>query len=243
MQESRIPILATLTGVTLAFGFVLTAPSRSQGGPEAGASQHGGAVELTPHYRFEVVATTTGIRVYPSMSDGKPLDVGKLSCKATFYPPGSTTPWFGRPLAAAANPGQTPEFLERRIDLRKVPAQGVKVAFDISSLPDPSEPAASFTVPFAPVAAPPAPVVAPPAPVVAPRAVSPAPAAITFARSTRSDQAAINAQRVCKVSGEPLGSMGAPIKVTRGRTSVFLCCQGCVKTVQANPDRFLGATR
>jgi hypothetical protein len=53
--------------------------------------------------------------------------------------------------------------------------------------------------------------------------------------------AAGKAQWVCKVSGEPLGSMGAPIKVTGGDRSAFLCCQGCVKRIQANPDRYFGA--
>jgi hypothetical protein len=111
----------------------------------------------------------------------------------------------------------------------------VKIAFEIAGLPDPDEPTASFTVPFAPAQPPPA--------AVAPRVARAAPATITLTKATQADQAAINAQRVCKVSGEPLGSMGAPIKVTRGNTNVFLCCQGCVKSVQANPDRFLGALR
>jgi hypothetical protein len=35
--------------------------------------------------------------------------------------------------------------------------------------------------------------------------------------------------------------MGVPVKVTRGGRSVFLCCQACLKKVQADPDKFLGA--
>jgi hypothetical protein len=235
MQEFRIKTLATLSGLTLALGLVLAAPSRSQEGLDRGASPRGGVMESTKQYRFEVVATTTGLKVYPSQRDGKPLDAGKLSGKATFYHPSTPKPWFDRPLAAAARPGQTPDSLERAINLRKVPANGVKIAFEITGLPDPDEPTASFTVPFAPAQPPPA--------AVASRVVRAAPATITLARATQADQAAINAQRACKVSGEPLGSMGAPIKVTRGNTSVFLCCQGCIKSVQANPDRFLGAPR
>jgi hypothetical protein len=34
--------------------------------------------------------------------------------------------------------------------------------------------------------------------------------------------------------------MGAPIKVTRGDRAVFLCHQGCVKRIQANPDPYFG---
>lgn len=76
----------------------------------------------------------------------------------------------------------------------------------------------------------------------APTAASrPAPPAITFARSTAADQPAIRTQRVCKVSGQSLGSMGAPIKAIRGDRILFLCCQSCIKKVQANPDQYFGA--
>jgi hypothetical protein len=232
MQESRIKTLATLSGVTLALGLLLPDASRSQESRDRAASPHGGAVELTRHHRFEVVFARTGLKVYGSSLDGKPLDASRLSGKATFYHPSTPTPWFDRTLAQAASPGQAAAVLERTIDLSKVPAQGVKVAFEITGLPDPDEPAASFTVPFVPALA--APVDA------ATRVTGAAPATITFARATQADQAAINAQRVCKVSGGSLGSMGVPIKVTRGKTSVFLCCQGCVKSVRANPDRYFG---
>jgi YHS domain-containing protein len=46
-------------------------------------------------------------------------------------------------------------------------------------------------------------------------------------------------QKVCPVSGEPLGSMGKPYKVTvKGRT-FFLCCEGCEAELQAHPDKYL----
>jgi hypothetical protein len=82
-----------------------------------------------------------------------------------------------------------------------------------------------------------------PAPPSAPaRALAPAAALpITVGRATQADQAAVNAQRVCAVTGKPLGSMGAPIKVSRGNRAIFLCCQGCVRTVQAATDKYLGA--
>jgi hypothetical protein len=61
------------------------------------------------------------------------------------------------------------------------------------------------------------------------------------AKTTAADQRAIAAQRVCAVSGEDLGSMGPPLKVSRGEQSTFICCKGCLKEIQANPDRFLRA--
>src|SRR5690606_6737623 len=43
------------------------------------------------------------------------------------------------------------------------------------------------------------------------------------------DRALAKSQKACPVSGEPLGSMGAPIKVTVEGRSLFVCCEGCVE--------------
>lgn len=46
-------------------------------------------------------------------------------------------------------------------------------------------------------------------------------------------------QKMCPVTGEPLGSMGDPIPVTvQGRT-IQVCCQGCVAAVRKNPEKYL----
>lgn len=51
--------------------------------------------------------------------------------------------------------------------------------------------------------------------------------------------AAIARQKNCPVSGKPLGSMGDPIKVTIGEKPIFLCCKGCIKTIEADPAKYL----
>lgn len=43
------------------------------------------------------------------------------------------------------------------------------------------------------------------------------------------DQLRIAVQEICPVSGEKLGSMGAPIKVKVGEETIFMCCKGCLK--------------
>ena len=63
-------------------------------------------------------------------------------------------------------------------------------------------------------------------------------------RQAASDQLHIKAQVICPVSGQKLGSMGAPVKVKVGDSEhAFLCCRDCVgnelnaehwATVQAN---------
>jgi Cu(I)/Ag(I) efflux system membrane fusion protein len=46
-------------------------------------------------------------------------------------------------------------------------------------------------------------------------------------------------QRICPVSGELLGSMGAPIKVDVEGQPVFICCEGCKEELLAKPEEYL----
>lgn len=47
-------------------------------------------------------------------------------------------------------------------------------------------------------------------------------------------------QKICPVTGEPLGSMGKPIKVTvQNDKTVFVCCSGCVDAVEGEPEKYL----
>lgn len=41
------------------------------------------------------------------------------------------------------------------------------------------------------------------------------------------DEIRIGVQKICPVMGEPLGSMGTPIKVKIGEEQLFLCCEAC----------------
>ncbi len=42
-------------------------------------------------------------------------------------------------------------------------------------------------------------------------------------------------QAVCPVSGDHLGSMDAPFKITAEGRTFYLCCKGCEDDVKANP--------
>lgn len=46
-------------------------------------------------------------------------------------------------------------------------------------------------------------------------------------------------QKVCPVTDELLGSMGAPIKVDVQGKPVFICCEGCKEELLARPDVYL----
>jgi hypothetical protein len=54
------------------------------------------------------------------------------------------------------------------------------------------------------------------------------------------DRALVDAQEWCVVSSdEKLGSMGAPIKLSIKGQPVFVCCGGCKRKAEADPDKTL----
>jgi hypothetical protein len=197
--------------------------SGAQPGPEDGGASHGGVVAKTKRHYFEAVFSQGGLTLYVLGADHKPAVVSQLSANATFYHPTSRNPWFTRKLkATAAANGQPNARLDLRMDLKTVPAKGAEVSFDVTGLSDPSERAASFTVPFT---------------LAGDRKLA-------IGSATKADEKAIAAQKVCPVSGEELGGeMGAPVKVTRDGKSIFLCCKNCLKKIQDDPDKYFGSAK
>lgn len=53
------------------------------------------------------------------------------------------------------------------------------------------------------------------------------------------DRASAIKQHVCPVTGDMLGTMGKPIKVTVKDQEVWLCCNGCKKDMLSDPDKYL----
>lgn len=60
-----------------------------------------------------------------------------------------------------------------------------------------------------------------------------------LAKLSEADRASAMKQHVCPVSGEMLGTMGEPIKVTVKDQEVWICCNSCKEDLMANPDEFL----
>jgi len=52
------------------------------------------------------------------------------------------------------------------------------------------------------------------------------------------DQRLARAQKICPID-KPLGEMGKPVKIMLKGQPVFLCCVGCVKSAEADPDETL----
>jgi hypothetical protein len=70
-------------------------------------------------------------------------------------------------------------------------------------------------------------------------AVPPAARGIVVAQATSEDARAVQMQGDCPVMGQPLGGHGTPLKVTIGDDVLFVCCKGCLRKVESDPDRYL----
>jgi hypothetical protein len=69
---------------------------------------------------------------------------------------------------------------------------------------------------------------------------APAPAAPPSADTlSPADRELIARQKVCPVTGEPLDSMGGPVRVEVAGRTVFICCKGCEATLRKAPEKYL----
>jgi hypothetical protein len=62
-----------------------------------------------------------------------------------------------------------------------------------------------------------------------------------LAQLSTPDRRLAEAQKLCPVQKNRLGTMGTPVKVLLKGKPVFLCCTGCVKDAEADPEKTLAA--
>lgn len=60
-----------------------------------------------------------------------------------------------------------------------------------------------------------------------------------LAKLSEDERVAAMEQEVCPVSGQPLGSMGAPKKLDLAGESIWICCDSCEEKVRAEPEKYL----
>lgn len=53
------------------------------------------------------------------------------------------------------------------------------------------------------------------------------------------DQRLAKQQNLCPVTGEPLDSMGGPVRVVVEGRTVFVCCEGCTPALKKSPGKYL----
>lgn len=59
----------------------------------------------------------------------------------------------------------------------------------------------------------------------------------------RDATAAIAHQAICPVTGAKLGSMGEPVAVQAAGQTVYLCCVGCEKAIEREPEKYVSRMR
>lgn len=64
-------------------------------------------------------------------------------------------------------------------------------------------------------------------------------ASAAFAGLSAADQQIVKRQKVCPVTEQPLGSMGAPYRIAVEGHTVFLCCEACAPALKKNPAKYL----
>jgi hypothetical protein len=60
-----------------------------------------------------------------------------------------------------------------------------------------------------------------------------------LAKLSEADRKLAEAQKMCPIEDEPLGSTGVPIKLTVKGQVVFICCGGCKDEVEKDPEKTL----
>lgn len=195
---------------------------RSMADPRIASQMHGGVAASTKKHAFEAVFTATDMKLFVLDADQRPVDTTKITATATFFHPNSAKPWFKKELRPSMTTnGLISNSLELKINLSNVPGSGAKVEFVVSGFSSTDEPTATFTVPFRIAKT----------------------GKIVMVKSTRADDKAIKIQKNCPISGEDLFMMGRPLKVMRDGEAKFICCQDCLKKIQADPDKYFGAAK
>lgn len=170
---------------------------------------HGGPLQLAGGVQIESVLAPEGIRVFAYDGQGSPLDARAARGVAVLRIEGDAKRYRYDLFPDVAENGAA-DSLAVAVDLRRI--AGLPVSIDMQLVGLPGTPRQPLRIV--------------------------AQAAVPMTEEQRV-AAAIAEQKVCPVSGQPLGSMGEPIGVAIGDQTVYACCQGCVAPMKAEPAKYL----
>ena len=181
-------------------------------GGELSIGSHGGAIQQVGSLTVEPVVEASGLKLFVYDDQGQPVELNKVRGVATLQVEAGAKR-YRYDLFPDINKGNTATSLVAAVDLSRFAASHVSIDFQIIGLPGEERGALKFT--------------------------SSSQVPLTEAQQVA---AAIEAQEVCPVSGQPLGSMGAPIAVTVGNDTMYVCCAGCVDKAKADFSKYLAMT-
>ena len=189
-----------------------TGPATTATGP------HSGRIHGVGNSYCEVVFHPKSVRVYLYDANGKPLSARR--CRGTVSMKVDGNPKLYRfDLFPESTRGSAENTLFLAVDLSRVPDGAMTTSFSIAGVPGATQRSLAFSQPF--------------------RLTRLDQVATSPGHATRVDTTAIAQQKICPVMEEKLGSMGTPWKVHVEGRDVFVCCKGCIKFLQKEPQKYL----
>lgn len=194
-------------------------PDPAASAATADRAPHGGQfTPLPPHYLFEALYESRQIRLYLYDTSRQPLSLRGVRGQVVLRLRGQERS-YRLPLAYVPPPdGTNQDYLAGRLDLAGLGDGVASATFVLQGLPNRQRPTAAFTQSLA---------------------LSRTRPAVTIALLEESDQEGLARQKVCPVTGNPLGSHGTPVKLRVGGQPLYLCCRGCIAEVQKNPAAYV----
>jgi hypothetical protein len=186
-------------------------------GPTAFLTVHGGKYLVTRCHEYELVIMPLQMRLYGFDESLAPIDVKDVRAELTVQLPAENRLShiiFQHVLAGMD--GQ--DYLVAAFDTKQLRDRDTSMTMELSNLPDPKQPKATFS------------------PLFTPAKIRPYVAQVLLRKA---DAPAVVRQRVCPVCGEALGSHGRVVKVLIGEYPLFLCSEDCLPAVQQDPRKFL----
>lgn len=173
------------------------------------AGPHGGPMQEVGPLRVETVVAPGGLRLFVYDRKRQPLDVQDARGLVAMKITGDAKR-YRYDLFPEIGQDKRAKSLAVAVDLSKIAGQKVDLVFQLVGMTKGERRPAQFT-----------------ASVIVPMSES------------QKVAAAIQAQGVCPVSGQPLGSMGEALPVTIGEQTVYVCCAGCIDALKANAAKYV----
>lgn len=175
------------------------------------AGPHGGKVQVIGQLRVETIVEPGGLRLFIYGQNRKPIDLSDTRGLVTLQIDGDAKR-YRYDLFPEVGDNKQAESMAVAVDLSRMAGRNVELSYQLVGVQGAERKPLQFS----------------------------ATASVPMTEAQRV-AAAIAEQKVCPVSGQPLGGMGKPIPVTVGDQMVYVCCAGCIDAVKENPAKYFPA--
>lgn len=200
---------------------------------------NGGQTSIAGDFQFEVIYSANDIHLFVFDSRRQPVTLQGIRSEMLMRVKGVEQEFrvplgFGQLKNAQL---QVQDILGSKVDVSRVVDGSMQVTFELQGLPSRTSPSVRFEQTFA--------ITRQATDTALPTAqtTSAAQPTVTVSQLTASDQAGVSRQKICPVMDTPLGDHGNPIKLIVGDQPLYVCCKGCIRKVQQDPQAFLAKSR